>query len=153
MEIRMAKLNDEKEVLSLLDELIACVNKLSKYPPKFSESDEVRGKIFQDLLKRDDVKTFVVEDGGKVVAMADVFILPVMRRGANHAHVEDFVVSQNLRGKGIGTKLMEYIKDYCWKNNIKIIKLASGLEIEDAHKFYEKNGGKFTEKMFRFEPS
>lgn len=153
MEIRMAKPKDVKDILSLLDELIACVNKLSKYPPKFAESDEVRGKIFQDLLKRDDVRIFVVENGGRVVAMADIFILPIMRRGAQYVHIEDLVVTDAMRGKGIGTKLMEYIKNYCLKNNTKVIKLTSGLELEDAHKFYEKNGGKFTEKMFRFEPS
>lgn len=151
MKIRMAESSDEKSILSLLDELIACVNKKSKFPPRFAESDEVRSKIFQNLLKRNDVKIFVVEENEKVVAMADVFILPIMRRGANHAHIEDFVVADVMRGKGIGTKLMEYIKDYCLKNNIKVIKLASGLELENAHRFYEKNGGKFTEKMFRFE--
>ena len=57
---------------------------------------------------------------------------------------------EKARGKGIGTALINAIKDYCKKKRIKVIKLTSGLELTRAHKFYMKNGGVFTEKLFRF---
>src|SRR3989338_3478559 len=80
-----------------------------------------------------------------------LYLLPNMRHGWHRGHVEDFVISENSRGKGIGTQLFNAVKKYCKENNIKVIKLDSGVDLIGAHKFYEKNGGKFTEKMFRFD--
>lgn len=46
---------------------------------------------------------------------------------------------------------MKAIIAYCKKSKIKVIKLDSVLELEEAHRFYEKHGGKHTEKMYRFD--
>ena len=51
----------------------------------------------------------------------------------------------------MGTQLFNAVKDYCRKNNIKVIKLDSGNELTSAHKFYEKNGGRTSERFFRFD--
>ena len=55
------------------------------------------------------------------------------------------------RRKGVGKALFDALKTWCKKHNVNVIKLDSGLELPDAHKFYESMGGKFTEKMFRFD--
>ena len=78
-------------------------------------------------------------------------MLPNIRHGWHRGHIEDFFVTNTERGKGTGTKLLNFIKDYCQQNNIKVIKLDSGNELTAAHKFYEKNGGKTTERFFRFD--
>lgn len=153
MKIRFAAPSDRQAVLALLDELIDEVNRCSNRPPKGVYDDKTRAKLYDSLLKRDDVKIFVAEDQGKIVGVADIFIHPIMRRGYHQVHIEDFVVTRKLRGKGIGSILMQAIKKYCTDNNITKMKLTSGLELESAHKFYEKHEGKFTEKMFRFELS
>ena len=70
-----------------------------------------------------------------------------MRHGWHRGHVEDFIVNET----GIGTQLFNAIKQYCKENNIKVVKLDSGVDLIGAHQFYEKIGGKFTEKMFRFD--
>ena len=74
-----------------------------------------------------------------------------MRRGVTHALIEDLVITESMRGKGIGTELMKAIMQFCKEQQVTVIKLTSGLELTTAHHFYEKQGGKFTEKMFRFE--
>lgn len=151
MNIRFATKEDKEQVLDLLDELIKEVNLQSGKPPKFSSGRESQGKLYDEILQRDDVKIFVVEENGKLLAVADLFILPIMRRGYNYGHIEDFVVTKNTRGKGVGTQLMNAIKDYCREHSIKVIKLTTALELTSAHKFYEKQEGKFTEKMYRFD--
>ncbi|MFH0773557.1 MAG: GNAT family N-acetyltransferase [bacterium] len=151
MNVRFATIQDESAVLSLLDELISEVNRLSGKLPKFTDGQEKRSKIYKELLNNSDVKIFVAEKGSQIVGVADLHIVPVMRRGYFQGHVEDFVIKENERGKGIGVTLINSIKDYCKKEGIKVIKLSSGLELTRAHKFYINNGGIFTEKLFRFD--
>ena len=54
--------------------------------------------------------------------------MPIMRRGYDQGHIEDFVVTEKMRRKGIGTELINKVKHYCRENNIKVIKLISGFE-------------------------
>ena len=71
--------------------------------------------------------------------------IAAMVRSQHSVHVIDFV------NKKVGSKIFDRIKDYCHKNNIRVIKLDSGNDNIEAHRFYQKNGGKQTEKMFRFD--
>jgi GNAT superfamily N-acetyltransferase len=152
MIIRLAQKEDQEQIILLLDELIAEANKVSGQNKPF-ESEAMRKKLFNDILQREDVKIFVAEHDGILLAIADLFILPIMRRGYYQGHIEDFVVTETMRGKGVGTKLFDAIKNYCREHTIKVIKLSSSLELVNAHQFYIKNGGEFTEKLFRFDLS
>ena len=151
MTVRLAQIKDKAAVLRLLDELIEEVSERSGKPPKGVADEQARSRFYEDLLKREDVKIFVVEDNGKTLAFADLFILPIMRRGYYQGHIEDFVVTKDRRGQGIGSLLLQAIKDFCEQQGIKVVKLTSSLELASAHSFYEKHGAKFTEKMYRFD--
>lgn len=152
MKIRFATIQDQDSVLGLLDQLLQEIQRESGgiVPAKTTGQAE-RQRIYQELLNKKDVRIFLAEEGSVILGMADIFILPIMRRGYSQAHVEDLVVSEEARGKGVGTALMDAIKKYCRENDIKVIKLTSGTELIRAHNFYEKNGGKTSEKMFRFD--
>lgn len=151
MKIRLATEHDADEVLGLLDELVACVLRNMENPTLSIVNPEERKAMYKEAVNRSDIKFFVVEEKGKLIALSDLMILPIVRRGKQYGHIEDFVVSETMRGKGIGAKLLENIKQYCRDNTIFVIKLTSGFVLPEAHKFYEKNGGEFTEKMFRFD--
>ena len=151
MIIRFATLSDKDQIFSLLNELIAKADKGNKKKKPSGDTTIQREKIFKELLMREDTKVFVAEENGKLLAVSDLFIVPIMRRGYYQGHIEDFVVTEQMRGKGIGTKLFNAIRTFCRENNINIIKLTSALELQPAHEFYKKNGGEFTEKLFRFE--
>lgn len=151
MTIRLAKVEDREEVFSLLDQLIAEVNRTSGKPPKTHAGTEARSEIFNNILQREDILIFVAEENGKLIAMTELFIVPVIRRGYYQGILESFVVTKDLRGKGIGSQLLKEVMKYCKEKKIKVIKLTSGNDLIDAHKFYEKHGAKFTEKMFRFD--
>lgn len=151
MSIRFATKDDGLAVLAVLDELFACGYRLRGEQIQIPTNTKQRLEMFEKLVKGEDTHIFVGEENGNIVGVADLYLFPNMGRGEIRAKIEHFVVTEKRRGKGVGTTLLTAIKDYCKKEGVKVIKLNSGLELEDAHKFYEKNGGKFTEKMFRFD--
>jgi len=144
MRVRLATPADKNLVLRLFDEFSILFH--AKDLPSL-----VGGDIFDEIIKRDDTKIFVAEDKGKLVGLATFYLLPNIRHGWHRGHVEDFFTTATYRGKGVGTQIFTAIKDYCHRNNIKVIKLDSEKDLLASHKFYEKNGGKYTEKMFRFD--
>lgn len=152
MQVRLATKSDKAELLKLVDQLsleILSNNKTAKQNPKGAQQNG--GQIFDELIARKDTEIFVAEDSGILLGVATFYILPNIRHGHRWAHIDDFVVDKSARGQGVGSKIFEYIRNYCRKNNIKVIKLESGYELEPAHKFYEKLGGKSTDRMFRFD--
>lgn len=151
MNIRFATKKDKEKVLALLDELGEEVNKKMGYSPHNAEAQKVGGPIFDEIVSRKDTLIFVAEKDSKLLGLVTFYLLPNMRHGWRRGHIEDAVVSESARGQGVGSQLFDTVKKYCRKNNIKVIKLDSGIDLVEAHKFYEKNGGKFTEKMFRFD--
>ena len=55
-------------------------------------------------------------------------------------YVSVLVVDEKQRGGGIGTKLMDCVKQVALKNSCGAIELASGFWREQAHTFYQKYG-------------
>lgn len=151
VQIRFAVSKDKEKILGLLDELGEEINLRSKYSAHNTEAKKLGGPIVDEILKRNDTKIFVAELDGKLIGLITFYILPNIRHGSHRGHIEDVVVSKNMRGKGIGPKLFDSVRKHCRDNNIKVIKLDSGRDLIDAHKFYEKIGGRYTEKMFRFD--
>lgn len=151
MNIRLGQKEDKEQVLKLLDELGEEVNRLQGYSPHNIEAQKVGGPVVEEILSRKDTFIFVAEEDGKLIGLVTFYLLPNIRHGWHRGHIEDFVISGKYRGKGVGSQLFNAVKNYCKENNIKVVKLDSALYLTDAHRFYEKNGGKFTEKMFRFD--
>ncbi|MFA5178481.1 MAG: GNAT family N-acetyltransferase [Candidatus Paceibacterota bacterium] len=149
MEIRFAKIKDEKSVLKLLDELGIELNEKVGYSTRNIEAQEKGGPIFQEIINRKDMRIFVALENQEMVGLVTFYILPNIRHGIYRGHIEDFIVTKNKRGQGIGTKLFNAVKDFCKTNNIKVIKLDTNNNLE-AHSFYLKNGGEQTEIMYRF---
>jgi GNAT superfamily N-acetyltransferase len=106
---------------------------------------------YTSAMRRDDRVVFVAEEGKTIIAAATFFILTDFITGKPFAHVDDFVVEKKLRGKGIGSKLLEYIKQYAKDHHIHSVELTSSLPLTDAHRFYEQHGGVFKRKVFSFD--
>lgn len=151
MKIRLAVQDDCQQVLALLDELGEAVNCAVGEAPGNREAREKGAPIFREIISRKDTMIFVAEENGVLHGVVTLYLLPNIRHGWHRGHIEDFVVGKISRGKGIGTMLMNAVKDYCREHGIRVVKLDSSIQFTCAHKFYEKQGGKFTEKMFRFD--
>lgn len=74
-------------------------------------------------------------DENHVVAVSGVRISESLCDG-KYLYVDDFVTDGNLRSKGYGGRLFNWIVDYAKSNNCNEIGLESGVQRFDAHRFY-----------------
>ncbi len=56
------------------------------------------------------------------------------------AEIDNMFVLEEYRKYGIGTKLINTFKEYCFKNKIEELKVTANAKNENAIKFYMKNG-------------
>ena len=101
MNIRFATKEDKSQILKLMDELGEEVNRVMGYSPHNAEAQKVGEHIFDEIISRKDTLIFVAEEDGKIIGLITLYLLPNMRHGWHRGHVEDFVVSETARGKGI----------------------------------------------------
>lgn len=131
--IRWAVKEDMQEVLDLIIEL-AVFEK---------EPDAVEVNVEQ--LQRDGFgehpkfKCFVAESNSKIVGIALVYMRYSTWKGPT-LHLEDLIVSNSMRGSGLGTALLNEVVKYGKDLNVKRV----GWEVldwnEPAITFYEKKG-------------
>ena len=150
MLIRLATKSDESVVLELLEQLLEEARRTEGKEYKREIRPE-RGLVFNEVISRKDTFVFVADEEGRGLGLATLYLLPIIRHGWQQGHVEDFVIDSTVRGKGIGTQIFDAVKDFCRKREVRVIKLTSGLGLTGAHRFYERHGGKYTEKMYRFD--
>lgn len=63
--------------------------------------------------------TFYIEENGKDIAKIDYSVTPPNKIIASHTEV-----NPELKGQGIGNKLLDFMADYARKNNVKVIALC-----------------------------
>ncbi|MBU3942186.1 MAG: GNAT family N-acetyltransferase [Nanoarchaeota archaeon] len=149
MVIRLATKVDKAKVLKLYNELRDITE--GKKTVISNEHRRRSEEIFRSVIERNDTHIFVAEENNDLIGLATFYLLPNIKHGWLRGHIEDMIVTKSVRGKGVGSQLLNEIKKYCSKHDIKVIKLDSGRELKQAHQFYKKNDGKQTELMFRFD--
>jgi GNAT superfamily N-acetyltransferase len=154
MKIRFATPYDKQQVLALLTQLGILINKkLRLHEPKNENASIYGSENFDNIIHSDIIKIFVLEKINKIIGAASFFIFTNMIAGDKFAHIDDFIIEESERKKGYGKVLMDRILKYAKKYQINPVKLTSSLEFREAHKFYEKIGGKFTQKVIKFDTS
>jgi GNAT superfamily N-acetyltransferase len=56
------------------------------------------------------------------------------------ANIDELVIDEKYRGKGIGKLMLDDVTLIASKNNCAFLELESAFHREDAHRFYEKEG-------------
>ena len=98
------------------------------------------------LLSRqgNDRQVFVAEKNGEVVGMCSIQTLISTAEGGLVGLVEDVVVREGNRGKGIGNALMGAVDDWARRHALKRLQLLADRDNAPALKFYELRGWKMT---------
>ena len=142
MKIRSITENDIPAILALYAQLE------SAREDTVSLSDAVG--IFQRIESYPNYHIYIAESHGKATGTFSLAIIDNLAHfGAKSGLIEDVVVDEGHRGKGIGKEMMEYAIELCKQNLCYKVCLSSNLKRDSAHRFYESLG--FQKHGFSFQ--
>lgn len=146
--IRPAQRSDIVGMSGLLAQLFAIEN-------DFIPDGQKQKLGLELLLSTPYSRVVVAEDlNGIVIGMATVQTLVSTAEGGRVGLVEDVVVDQDRRGKGIGSALLNYLQVWAAENGLSRLQLAADCGNGAALEFYRSQGWKQTELvLLRFQES
>lgn len=128
--IRRARSADAVAIAELLGQL--------GYP---QPSDGVRPRL--DYWLRDETSTvFVWDVDGRVLGVAAVHVMPYFEKPGFFGRVMVLVVSEDVRGTGVGRALLAAAEDFTRERGGVAVELTSNRRREAAHAFYRRRGYK-----------
>ncbi|WP_375562657.1 GNAT family N-acetyltransferase [Bernardetia sp. OM2101] len=140
MKITYQKLTQQD--LPLLKELIKIFEEVFEMEDFVLPNDN----HLQSLLENERMVFFVAileeERNKKVIGGLRAYILPSVYYASSEVYLYDLGVNPNFQRQGIGTKLMENIKEYSKNLGYKELFVQADLEDNHAIDFYKKTGGK-----------
>lgn len=105
-------------------------------------------KVFDHNLNAPDHFYIVAHSGPQIVGYCSLMVKHNLWQQGLLGNVNEMVVEENYRGKGIGKKLMERIIQIAREQNCKCLELESSFHREKAHAFYEELG--FDKRAYLF---
>jgi GNAT superfamily N-acetyltransferase len=101
------------------------------------------GRMYSRFRSYPDYRLHVALIGNRVVGVFALLIMDNLgHMGAPGAILEDVVVAEELRGQGVGRRMMEYAHDICRLKGCYKMTFSSNINREAAHRFYESLGFK-----------
>lgn len=131
--LRQAQAEDTAALVALLAQLFAI-------EADFAIDPEVQARGLALLRERPDAIMMVAEAGGRVVGMCTVQLTASTARGGLSAGVEDVVVDQAWRGRGIGRALLAAAEAWAGvRGAVRVALLADETNLP-ALDFYDRLG-------------
>ena len=135
LKIRKAEKKDANSILDLIKELA----EFEREPNEVILTKEI---IERDGFGENNLfKCFVAEYNYKVVGMALFYPRYSTWKGPT-LHLEDLIVTESMKGKGIGTKLYNSFIDYAILKGVKRVEWVVLDWNKSAIEFYKKTGAK-----------
>jgi ribosomal protein S18 acetylase RimI-like enzyme len=136
--IRRAVKGDLSAIVELMKALTLTTSKAeSGKAPTAADYEQ----IFQQIEGDPNRKLFVAEIDGRVVAAADLLIMPnLSHHGSPRAIIENVIVAEKMRRQGIARKLINHLIKTAKENDCYKIGLSSDKRRTAAHRLYESLG-------------
>jgi ribosomal protein S18 acetylase RimI-like enzyme len=130
IQIRTATKNDILTILELLYEM--------QRPKPKTKSDKTKfTKLILQYLSEGDKKILVADDDSKVVGLVSLMFLSRLNRMRKELYIPELVVAKKYRRLGVGKLLIESCIGIAKRKNCFRIRLESGKQRKEAHKFYQ----------------
>jgi glucosamine-phosphate N-acetyltransferase len=139
--IRFCSDADFEAVLGLLAEL---------WPGRRLDEASIRA-VYGRALASETQFYLCAEDAGQTVGFCSVSVKSNLWQAGYLAHIDEFVVAERYRRKGIGRALLAAAVKLAASKNCVRIELDSGFHREEAHRFYESYG--FEKRAYLFSKS
>jgi ribosomal protein S18 acetylase RimI-like enzyme len=106
------------------------------YKPSFENYAKAYTLVLDDKRK----KYYVAKIGEDSAGLVGITINQSLVEAGNFAVIEELVVSERYRRKGVGQRLLDACIAFAKEQECQSIVLTTGFERLAAHKLYEKNG-------------
>lgn len=121
------------------------------YPVMHELRDELSLGVFssryRSMYERDGYRIAGLFVGDECRAVAGYRFILNLAVGRS-LYVDDLVTGARWRSHGYGAALLDYLVDVARERGVDAVRLDSGIEREDAHRFYEREGFMFVSKHF-----
>ena len=132
--IRESTYDDIPSLLELLDEL-------GRPKPQKDNDLEKFTALLKNYIQEDDKKILVAQiENSKIIGMISMVFLSRLNQNTSEMYVPELIVSQNYHSKGIGKKLINFSIKLGKEKKCHRIRLESGNQRIESHKFYKHLG-------------
>lgn len=124
------------KLVTVTDSVLDAFNKLI---PQLSSSCPLpTKKDLEDIVSSNNTLLFVAEENNEILGTLTLVFNKIPT--GNKVWIEDVVVDNTARGKGVGKELTLFAIEYVTKQSIKSINLTSSPDRVVANKLYQKLG-------------
>ncbi len=134
MNITTAQVEDIPKLCILLETLFL---QESEFAPNRKIQSEGLLRIISDASIGDII---VAKDLSTIFGMVNLLYTASTALGARVGIIEDMIVSPEVRGSGLGSKLVEYCIELAKQKGCKRITLLTDSDNYGAHRFYQNHG-------------
>ena len=121
--------------------LFELLYELGRPKPQKDNELETFTKLLKNYMQEDDKKILVAElENSKIIGMVSIVFLSRLNQNTLEMYVPELIVSQNYRSNGIGKKLINFSIDIGKEKKCHRMRLESGNQRTESHKFYRNLG-------------
>jgi GNAT superfamily N-acetyltransferase len=132
--------NIRQATVADIDSMSMLLAQLFSIEQDFSPDDSKQRLGLEKLLEASDAYLVVAEHDGDVVGMATLQVLISTAEGGLCGLIEDVVVSETCRGRGIGQALMDHLLQWAHKKELTRLQLLADRDNQPALVFYQSHG-------------
>ena len=121
--------------------LLELLYELGRPKPQKDNDLEDFTQLLKNYIDDNDKKILVAKiDDSKIVGLISLVFLPRLNQKTLELYVPELIVSQNYQSQGIGTKLINFSIELGKEKKCHRIRLESGNQRIESHKFYKHLG-------------
>jgi ribosomal protein S18 acetylase RimI-like enzyme len=141
MQIRTAGITDIDRIRKLLDEQNAFHATIH---PGFFQLSATKEAGICDVLVSTDADYLVADEEGEIVGLVEIRVvqtkrLPILVQ-KTYAHIQEMIVSESRRGRGIGSELMACARGWACERGAQCLRTSVVPTNDRARAFYAKHG-------------
>ncbi len=103
-----------------------------------SEIDYAR--IFKGFFNTRDREAYVAMVHNNIIGFITLYYLDVFHHGGQVASIQELVVTEEFRGRGVGKALVEFVRNKTLENHCHGLEVATDLWQGGAKSFYQRCG-------------
>lgn len=119
------------------DQILVLLNQL--WPSKELDRTALRS-VYARALRAEAQHCICAVEDDRVIGFCSLILKNNLWQAGYLAHIDELIVDEQHRGRGIGRSLLSTIIEMAVKNGCSRTELDSAFHRTDAHKFYETEG-------------